>query len=146
MSKTQSSLTSHAIQAEEIFPRELYIRSNVVPSNITSYEGVEPELSIGYSNYDPEGKEIHIRVTLEMGKAELPAPFHLKVELMGLFRVDESKFPVARLEEWAQTNALFIFHPYLREQVFALTARCGFLPVLLPLVTVPTVVIGQQPD
>jgi preprotein translocase subunit SecB len=128
--------------------RELYIKANVVPSNTTEYESVEPSIQIGYSEYDPEKKVVHISISLEMGKEdpEGSVPFHLKVQLLGEFVVDEEKFPIGELKKWSMGNSFYIFHPYLREHVFALTARCGFLPALLPLVTVPTLTIQSTPQ
>ncbi len=37
-----------------------------------------------------------------------------------------------------------ILQPYLREHVFALTARAGFQPLILPLIEVPTLVQKQK--
>jgi preprotein translocase subunit SecB len=148
MDENSLDLQPHPLQAEFILPVELYIKANVVPSGSTRYEGVEPRFSIAYSDYDRERKQIHIRVQTEMGKEddEGSIPFHLRVELLGSFIVDETRFPVDRLTEWAQRNSVFLFYPYLREHVFALTARCGFLPALLPLITVPTFPLAPEPN
>lgn len=153
MEKDPEILKLYPIQAAHIAPRELYIKANVPPSDtIGVQDDTEFDLSTGHSDYDPDDKMINIAVRIEVGapdttppttevleqgpEKEVP-PFHLRVELLGIFEVDDAVFPADKIYDWAKVNALFIMYPYLREHVFALTARMGFRPMLLPLVEVP---------
>jgi len=52
---------------------------------------------------------------------------------LGIFEVDEDKFPFKFIQNWAEKNAPLILYPYLREQVFSLSSRAGFGGTLLPL-------------
>ena len=61
-----------------------------------------------------------------------------RVEILGLFNVDDERFPIKSVHSWAKQNAPLILYPYLREQVFSLTSRAGFEGTLLPLFQVPT--------
>ncbi len=91
---------------------------------------------------------IEVGVIIEYGietKPDEVVPFALRVHIMGQFKVDESTFDKAKIDKWARINAPYILYPYLREHVFALTARSGFDPVLLPLVELPTIKIERKP-
>jgi hypothetical protein len=153
MSQEANTLKLHPIQAVHIGLRELYIRANEPPSESVGMDDSACELTTGHSDYDPEEKLIKIAIKVEAGRPktseenaeraaaagtpeELP-PFHMRIDMVGIFAVDDSVFPADRIYEWAKVNALFIMYPYLREHVFALTARAGFKPLLLPLVEVP---------
>lgn len=150
--ENETKLKLYPIQATHIGPRELYIKANLPPSDSLGIEESDYTLTVGHSAYDEENKLIKIAVRIEAGhplKSEKtdagdevgPSPevsaYHLRIEIEGLFVVDDSVFPAARIYEWATTNVIFILYPYLREHVFALTARSGFKPMLLPLVEVP---------
>lgn len=71
-------------------------------------------------------------------------PYFLFVEVVGIFEVDESKFPPDRIYEWANANAMYVMYPYLREHVYALTSRAGFRPLLLELLEVPLFTLGKE--
>ncbi len=113
-------------------------------------ETCEPKVTFKWSKYDEAAKTIQVFVQVEMGKdTEIENefaqyPLHLRVALAGQFLVNEEEFPKERVDEWARVNAPFILYPYVREQIYSLTARCGFSPFLLPLVELPT--IRLQPN
>ncbi|HKP38178.1 MAG TPA: protein-export chaperone SecB [Pyrinomonadaceae bacterium] len=148
----EETLKLYPIQAVHIGPRELYIKANEPPSESLGMEGSDCDFVVGHSDYDPSEKVIKIAIKAEAGRSQrsseggpeskevetkdLP-PFHLRIEMVGIFAVDDTMFPADRIYEWANNNALFIMYPYLREHVFALTVRAGFKPLLLPLVEVP---------
>ena len=92
----------------------------------------------GHSEYDQDDKAIAVKIGVEMGKEIEDVPFELKVELLGVFKVNDEKFPIKFVHNWAKQNAPLILYPYLREQVFSLTSRAGFEGTLLPLFQVPT--------
>jgi preprotein translocase subunit SecB len=160
MSQEPETLKLYPIQATHIGPRELYIRANLPPAESLGIEESDYVLTVGHSAYDEETKVIQIAVRIEAGHSlkslekspqvsdgdpsEEVTPYHLRIELSGHFMVDDSVFPAERIYDWANTNAIFIMYPYLREHVFALTARSGFRPMLLPLVEVPLFRIPQK--
>lgn len=131
----------YPIQATYIGVRELYIKTNRPPSPTIGLDGKDYQISTGHTQYDEETHVIQVAAIVEMGdeNEESAFPFHLKVDIFGEFRVNEELFPAGRIYEWAKSNAFFILYPYIREQVYALSARCGFSPVLLPLLEIPTI-------
>jgi preprotein translocase subunit SecB len=103
---------------------------------------VEPDkvaFAVGHSDYDKENSTIQVATKIEVGmdKRKPKLPFSMRIELIGVFKVDESNFPVDKIMDWALRNAPIIMFPYLREHAFALTARSGFSPMILPLMQVP---------
>ena len=146
----EKNLNLYPIQAVHIGPRELLIKANKPPDVSLGLDEPDCELVIGHSDYNPETKRIEIAIKLDAGgpkteeagstgtetEATVP-PFYLRIELVGIFQVDDSIFPADRIYEWAKRNALFVMYPYLKEHAFALTARSGFRPMLLPLIEVP---------
>jgi hypothetical protein len=147
------TLTPHPIQAIHIAPRELRIRAHTPPDLTFEYDETEFNLEVGHSDYFADQKKIQISTRVRMGTEdpELDAegdvtgiPFFLFVEVVGIFEVDESKFPADRIYEWANANAMYIMYPYLREHVFALTSRAGFRPLLLELLEVPLFTLAKE--
>ncbi|KIH76259.1 preprotein translocase subunit SecB [Geoalkalibacter ferrihydriticus] len=132
----------HPIQVQGVLVKELFISANGPPSEDKGVEGGRFSLMVGHSEYDEEDKEISVSLKLEVGfeedEKENSAPFSMRIEIVGNFKVDESEFPVEHIDHWAQRNAPLILFPYLREHAYSLTARCGFKPMLLPLLEVPT--------
>lgn len=100
-------------------------------------------LSTGHSKYDQEQHAIAIMIRAEMGDEE-DSLFEMSVELLGIFDVDESQFPLIHIDDWAERNAPLILYPYLREQVYNLTSRIGIDGMLLPLFAIPTFRITAQ--
>lgn len=149
------SLKPHPIQALHIAPRELRIKTHVPPDLSVEYdEEADLNLEIGHSDYNAETKRIQISTTASLGTEEPEIneegdvkgiPFYLFVEVVGIFEVGE-KFPADRIYEWANSNAVFILYPYLREHVFALTARAGFRPMLMQLLEVPLFTLAKEPS
>lgn len=135
----------YPIQATYIGVRELYIKTNRPPSPTVGLEGKDYQVSTGHTEYDQQAHTIQVAAGVEIGDENegTSYPFHIKVGLYGEFRVNEELFPVERIAEWAKVNAFFILYPYIREQVYALSARCGFSPVLLPLLEIPTIRLGK---
>lgn len=119
---------------------ELYIRANERPDISKKVEADRINFSIGHNEYDKEKSIIQVATKIEVGmdKKKPKPPFSMRIELIGDFKIDEKHFPVDKITDWALRNAPFIIFPYLREHAFALTARCGFSPMILPLMQVPT--------
>lgn len=130
----------HAIQLVALRVMELSIKVNpdiddpqtqlVADGNFT--------LTTANSPYDAEEHKIGIRISAEIGKEQDKMPYSLSVELVGIFEVDESRFPIMHIEHWAKNNGPLVLYPYLREHVFGLTSRAGFQAALLPLFEIPT--------
>lgn len=137
---TKEPIKKHAIQLVSLKVLELFIKANPNMDDPHSQKIDEAEFSLvtGYSEYHKEEHKIVIKISAEIGVDEVAAPFLLRVELAGVFDVDESRFPIMHIESWAKTNAPLVLYPYLREQVYGLTNRAGFAGMLLPLIEIPT--------
>jgi preprotein translocase subunit SecB len=152
MAEDQDKLSAYPIQMRQLVPRELYIKAYKPQVESIAIDDSDISLSIGYGEYDEEDKTVSVSLKIEIGREteeeeeilKNKFPFFLRVEILGFFKVDEARFPIDRLEEWIKTNALFVLHPYLREQAYSLTARAGYTPLILPLVQVPTIKIPNQ--
>jgi|GEM_PF-462619 len=145
---TKSFHRLHAIQLTSLSVVELFVRANQPPDPSVEYEDRSFSMSAGHSDYDAESRSISISLKLEIGMDddldEAKHPFSLRVEVMGDFSIKEDEFPIDQINDWAKRNAPFILYPYVREHAFALTARCGFRPILLPLLEVPTLVFDKE--
>lgn len=136
----------HAIQLTELNVVELHIRVNESPSSDDEGDKKNFRLATGNSEYDDKNQCIYVGVKLEVGMEEnANSPFSMKIELGGLFKVDESRFSRDNIKDWAQRNAPLVLFPYLREHAFALSSRCGF-SLILPLIEVPTLVRHEPKD
>ncbi len=138
----------HPISIIKVTPIELSIKANVEPDNREKLGVIPYTMSVGHSDYDSSEKIIGVGVKFKTGKKDEPdtsdLPFSLTVELSALFKVDEEKFPIEHIKDWAIRNAPLIIYPYLREHVYALTIRAGFPPMMLPLLEVPTFKIEKK--
>lgn len=139
-------LPKHPISIISIFPVNLSIKANEEPNPL---EGRKLVYSIqsAHNNYNLKKKTIIVRLKFEIAKEEeqeLLPPYEMIVELVARFKVDEKKFSVDNIEDWANRNAPIVMYPYLRERVYALTIQAGFKPLLLPLVEVPTFKIEKK--
>ena len=139
----------YPIQANFIAVRELYIKPHLPPNQRLGANPDEFTMKTAHTAYDEERHVIEVGSQVEYAietKADQVAPYSLRVHIMGQFRVDESQFDKAKIDAWARINAPYILYPYLREHVFALTARAGFEPLLLPLLELPTIKIEHKPS
>ncbi|MFP4347001.1 MAG: protein-export chaperone SecB, partial [Desulfococcaceae bacterium] len=142
----------HSIQLMKVNVIELYIKSHHAPDESIGIEADIPFLG-GHTDLDDESRQISVLVKVEIGINENSKekegaeefPFSLRVAIEGEFKVGE-EFPDDQINDWARRNAPIILMPYLREHVYALTARSGFKPLILPLVVVPTLVPETQKE
>lgn len=153
MSQDSLKLEPYPIQMMHLVPRELYILSQRDEKNAIPIEETDIELQIGNGGFNAEENSIVVSVKLEIGSekkiedaGETKIPFYLRIELLGFFTVDATAFPIEKIDEWAWNNAVFIMHPYLREHAYSLTARAGYIPLLLPLVQVPTIKLTSEKE
>jgi len=137
---TQSKYSLHAIQLISLEILQLHLeRDPSRENNDQVIDQADFQLGHGHSEYDAEEKRIGVKLIAELGYDDNSAlPFKLKVELLGIFSVDESKFPVDKITHWASKNAPLILYPYLRENVYALSAKAGHKGLLLPLFEIPS--------
>lgn len=143
---TEKFFKLHAIQLVKVNIVELFIRSNQPPDELTGIDELNIPFLVGHSNFDDESRQIAVMVKIEIGNDDeknIKYPFSLRVEIVGEFKIDEN-FPVKHIDNWARRNAPFILMPYLREHIYALTSKCGFKPVILPLLEVPTLTSDCQ--
>lgn len=104
------------------------------------------EFLSGHSEFDRATRMITVGVVGIVGKTdeENPLPFYIKAHLLGQFVVDVARFPVDKVDDWANKNAPLILLPFLREHIYGLASRAGIREVVIPLFTVPTVKIMLQ--
>ena len=138
MTKIKRGYENHPIQLNTLKVLELFIK--VIPEHDQQKLPDIGKFSLfhGHNEYAQEEKAIAVKIGVEIGKEVEETPFELRVEILGLFDVDDEKFPINSVHCWAKQNAPLILYPYLREQVFSLTSRAGFEGTLLPLFQVPT--------
>ncbi|MBU9424469.1 protein-export chaperone SecB [Burkholderia gladioli] len=135
----------HAIQLADLRVLEVSLRANLDVRK-TEAPG-QFQFEAGHGDYQAERKRIRVKVSAKMGEIDDGiSPFSLKIELIGTFVVDTSRFREEHVLQWAKTNAPLVLYPYLREQVYGLTARAGFNPAVLPLLEIPTFRLITQAD
>jgi preprotein translocase subunit SecB len=120
--------------------RELFIRSYQPPDLSTEVDPGSCSITVSALPYNHDEKRLMVILRLESGieAKESEVPYAMRIELIGLFEVDETRFKVEHLEDWAKRGAPIVMFPFLREQAFGLSLRCGFKPLMLPLIEVPT--------
>lgn len=135
----------HPIRLVNLAVRELFIRSNVPPDPTVAAELDTCSLTLSTSEYDTKEKHIMATLKLEVGSeiGESEVPYLMRIEVAGFFKVDESWLPAEEVVGWTKRSAPFSLYPYLREHAFGLSSRCGFKPLLLPLVEVPVINIRK---
>lgn len=120
MNDNKKMLTKvYGIQLEKISVVELYIRTNKIPEYNDVPKEDEIKFSFGHNDYDIENKTILVAAKIEIGLEEISeSPYSLKIEIAGNFYVDEDRFPVDQIDDWASRNAPFILYPFIREHTY----------------------------
>lgn len=152
-------MDAHPIQLRFIAVRELAIVSFFPPRPEDEYEPDPAELATSSGAFNPETRRVQVSLQLTSGRGEDPdenelkelrehkqQPFRLRVCITGEFEVDTANFPAEKVAHWAEINAPAILFPFLREHVYGLTVRCGYSPLLLPLIQVPQYRIKPEPE
>ena len=103
---------NHPIQLKALKVLELSIKVIQEPDQPACPEKFS--LFHGQGKYDQEKKAIAVKIGVEMGREVEDSPFELRVDILGLFNVDEEKFPIKFVHSWAKQNAPLILYPYLR--------------------------------
>ncbi|MEW8292222.1 MAG: protein-export chaperone SecB [Candidatus Thiodiazotropha endolucinida] len=146
MPETNESYSRHAIQLELLKVLQLHIETKRADPGDQEEYAKGFTLTAGCGEFNEENKTINVRISASIDSEKADAPFDLLVELLGIFSVDDSRFPLAYIEDWAKRNAPLILYPYVREHVFGLTTRAGFDSVILPLLEVPTYKITSSDE
>ncbi|HHF0508394.1 protein-export chaperone SecB [Vibrio antiquarius] len=151
MSEEKATYNYHPIQLRDVKVLELYISAN--PSCLADEDSeCDDSSDFGFyhthSEYNEQAKSFIVKVAAIIGREdeddEPTTEFDLRVELLGVFEVDEERFPIEHINDFASKNAPIIMYPYLREHVFSLTTRAGFDSAVLPLFEVPVFKLQQQ--
>jgi preprotein translocase subunit SecB len=147
-------------QLRFVVPKIVHLETYVPPNSSININGAPINYTTFSSPYNAQTHLIQIGIRVDAGtkqnEGEDPkavptdsitptAPFFLRLELVAEFEIDESVFPMPRLNEWINKNAPYTLFPFIREHIFSLTARAGFSPLILPLVELPTFKI-ERPD
>ena len=136
----------HPIQLQGIRVLELSLHVTKPDRlNEDSFDGIDLpfEFLSGHSEFNQSTHTVTVGVIGVVGKTdeENPLPFYIKAHLLGQFVVDVARFPVDKVDDWANKNAPLILLPFLREHIYGLASRAGIREVVIPLFTVPTVKI-----
>lgn len=137
----QGKFKHHPISIQDVRVKELFIKGNVHPDSVDENQEIKYSIKVGHSEYDQDKAQIVVVLSLEteeVEEKESEQPYSIKIELVGLFKIDEDRFHREHIYDWARRNAAFILFPYLREHAYSLSIRCGYKPFILPLVEVPT--------
>ena len=131
----------HPVQLQWVAARELFVKLARPLGRDYRLPAEEVRIESAASAYDPASGTVQVSLqALAGGETDAEgAALRLKVVLVGHFTVNESLFPLGQIEEWTAVGAPMTLYPYLREEVSALTARCGIAPLVLPLLQVPTI-------
>ncbi len=136
----------HAVQLINVTVEELFIKVVGQPSTFKDDFPRDFSLVTGRSDYSPQDRSISVRLSMEItplfdSQNNPDRPFEMRVSLAGHFTIDESLFPVDKINHWAENNAPIILIPFIREHVYSMSIRAGVEPVLFPLIQVPTIKI-----
>lgn len=140
----KQTLKGHPIQLVFVGVKELQAKTFTPPSpdNEFKIETKDVKMNVSHGEYDKERRLLPVQITVEIGKSNQKTcklPLYIKVAIIGIFENDEKDPHVDAFHRFVQKNAVHLLHPFLREHVFALSARCGVRPIILPLVTVASV-------
>jgi len=146
-------MVEHAIQLRFVAVKELQMETFWPIPDRQGYEPAPGALQFSSSPLNPSAHTLQVRLRFISGRDATPSeteiekmknaneqPFRVRAEVIGEFHIDITRFPVEKVSEWARINAPMILLPFLREQVYALSVRSGFQPLLLPMILVPTLV------
>ena len=129
-------MKNHPIQLIKLNIKQL----NVVIDDlsVTEKESLDVHLTykVGFNDFNEEEKILAVGFKCLLNEEIEDAPFKITVELIGIFTVGD-EFPFDKVEHFAKHNAPIILMPYIRENIYALSARTG-INIILPLVQVPT--------
>ena len=149
MASEQDQLDLHAIQLKTIEIIQLHLRVY----DRASAASAPVSLGVAPGEYDSEAHTITVAVKADIGMVkgeDMPKlPFQIRVELAGQFHVDEGKFPIEHIDNWAQDAAMYVLYPFLREHIYGLTLRAGLPLTILPMVEVPVFSLqkdGPEPE
>ncbi len=125
----------HPVQLKSAEVNEIQFKSNLV--SLKGIKVSEFTLSFARSDYVEEDRCIDILLGFEAGDVDLgKEKYFIKVLLRGRL-ITSAEMPREKVEAWAEKAAPFVLMPYLREQVYSLSVRCGMSPVTVPLYQVP---------
>jgi len=149
----------HPIQLRFVAVRELSIVTFYPPRPDDTYESAAAQMTTSRAPFNPETRRIQVSLLLNSGRDRNPdenelkvlreskeQPFRLRVHILGEFEVDTANFPIEKIDRWAEINAPSLLFPFLREHVFGLTLRCGYDPLILPLIQVPQYKFKTEPE
>lgn len=131
MADVSAKLHRHVVQLREVIVEKMTCRRT---GDFNSKARPEPQISLRGRTLSKTDAYTYLEFSI--GFPEEPKPFHLEVVLRGRLSADD---PLSRsaLKRFAETNALVLLLPWLREIVASLTRQMGFPPLILPLIDVP---------
>ncbi|UFN71097.1 hypothetical protein LN249_19840 [Vibrio alginolyticus] len=131
----------HAIQIDTIN----FLKTNIERNPNGSKGDNNFAMQCARTEFDSTDNTVGVKVSAFIGYDEdgLPLPeaeFWMEIVVEGIFEVDTERFPIDKINVWAQQNAPLILYPYVREAGYSLTSRIlKDSTAILPLLTVSTV-------
>lgn len=151
----EDQMIPHPIELLRVQLVRLFFASNIPPGADTVE--VDPKnVLIMYMPESLDSREKHfgVRVRAVYGYPgiDIPEdttdfdaiPYSFLVEMLGSFRVNMEEMPLETIKRFQEKGASTVLAPFLREEVFALTMRAGYQPVIMPVTLVP--IIRVSPD
>lgn len=133
----------HPIRITYIAVKELALITHAPPDlqmKIVLSGNMEPKILLTHGDYDEKTNKIFAFPRCEIGdpNPEKGTPLYIKVILGVEFTVDKpEEFPLKDVIHFTENYSRFLTHPFLREQVYSLSIRSGFSPIILPSIQVP---------
>ena len=117
-----------------IISKASYIKNNNFNRNT---ENLNVETMFECEIFENENNAIVKLLSFTGSLEKVDSPFHVEVEVEGLFEFVENESEGIRFEEYLTNNAVAILFPYLRATISELTAKSNEFPVLnLPIINV----------
>ena len=153
--QSETAAYLHPVQLQFVAVRELFIKTyRHLPHDFILADS-DVHMESVFTGYMAETKTLQINAGVHTGEnrdlteeeekrlvRENGLSLRMRVKVVGQYSVDETRFPLDLLDEWAKKGGAMTLFPYVREQVYALTARCGIRPVILPVMQLPTIKIS----
>jgi preprotein translocase subunit SecB len=141
VSEKSGGQTLYPIQPVFIVVREVHLISHRPPRQTDHIDESRVQITHLISEFNEEEKQIQVTLCATLG-SESPnqtpnLPFFLRVSVTGQFSISDS-FPREKIKLWANVNAPYVIYPYLRERFYYFSSQAGYLPVMLPLLQIPT--------
>jgi preprotein translocase subunit SecB len=143
-SKRLPELYLHPVELLRVVPLTIQFRGLEEPD--IKHRDPDPdqiEITMYRTKFDEKKGSVFVVLGASLSRKEDKAdssapPYEFRIDIVGEFRSREPSITKERLEEWSQRVAPFVLFPYLRSLLSDISGRCGYRPLDLPLLSLPT--------